>query len=316
MAFFERVRVALTKAAPGLHDAGPPAGATALSALERRAGPIPPGALDLLRSYDGLRLYHETVTLLPAAEVGRRPDGWWVIGEAPEGRLLCDAEGRVLLEDEAGDRVLGGSTIERFLEAVLAREGLLTGPDGEWRDVFGDDGALKTDVRRRRARAGMKADPAAAVWPFEAAELAFELGQAEEGERELEHALALDPHAAAAWELLAARGAASGRAEEAARGFERAAERTAAGPRRARRFAEAARAAKGNEAARLSAQARAAEAGCGARFSQDAGARLAVGDADGACHLYELAAAVGEPGADERARALRARAKLRLSRDR
>src|SRR5262249_28603256 len=128
---------------------------------------------------------------------------------------------------------------------------LLVDADGEWKDVF-DGEQLNDEVRLRRARAGLKADPHQASFRIEAAELAFERGDAEAAAQELQRAGEADPEAGGAWALLRGLHAHAGRPEAAQACFARAAESSGDPARRAERFAEAARAARaaGDEPAR------------------------------------------------------------------
>src|SRR5207237_376350 len=87
--------------------------------------------------------------------------------------------GRLVEADDDGDRVVVGSSLEKWLGAMMAREGLLVDREGEWKDVF-DGGQLSLEARKKRARVALKADPGAAAWHLEAAERAFEAGRAGE----------------------------------------------------------------------------------------------------------------------------------------
>jgi tetratricopeptide (TPR) repeat protein len=294
------VRVELRRYHDGVHEVGAPAAPGAIAAAERRIGRALPAALvTLYHSFDGLRLFVDGFVVRGTAAIAA--EGQLVrLGETPEGPVLLDDQGRVLAVDEAGDRAVAGSTLERWLTAVMVREGLLMGADGEWRDVFGDDGGLTLEVRQKRVRAGLRVDADAAVWCLEAAELAFELGKDDEAEAALEAAVAADPGAAAAWELLGGVRRRAGRAQEAADAYADAAAATRDGPRRARRAAEAARAAReaGAEEARVRAAraAREADPGCADALIEEADARLRAGDAPGAGNLAELARALDADG--------------------
>jgi tetratricopeptide (TPR) repeat protein len=320
--FFEQVRIELERYDEGVHDVPAGASLAALGDAERRLGTLPEEYASFLRSYDGLSLFHDTFTVAGTGAALRGADGALWIGEGPEGRVALDESGRVYEVRESGDRVLAGTSLERWLTALLKREGQLIGSDGEWKDVFGSDGALLPEVRQKRSKVGQKVDPEAAVWHLEAAELAYELKRATEGDRALARALAADPGAAEAWDLLAGRHERQGRFVEAAAAYERAAEASPATGRglgdrapRALRYAKSARAARfaGREDLRARAKERALsdDPEAMARLSALARERTDAGDPDGAAHLGELAAAIGGAEAEAQARALKASTKLK-----
>lgn len=315
MRFFERFRQDLGRYADGVHQLGAPAPEPELAATEARLGrALPPAYRQLLASYNGLSLFHDTVTLQPAAEL--RPSAIGLeVGEAPEGVLHLDPAGRVLAVDENGDRLVMGSTLEAWLRALMAREALLVDAQGEWRDVFADDGALKPEVRRRRFARGERADPRAAAWVLEEAELMQELGDVARAERALERAVGLDPGAGAAWALLGGFYRNLGKLGEAARDFERAAQASGDAGRRALRFAEAARAAAAVDdaqaRARLATLARDADPQIASGLVETARRRLEAGEHADAGNLLALAEAI-EPGGEAAALSRQARLKLVL----
>jgi hypothetical protein len=298
MAFFDRFRVELGKYEEGVHDLGEPVAAAKLKGL-------PAQLADFYRSWNGARLFADTVIIDPIGSPR--------LGEWPEGTLELDVDGRVRSRDEESAIVVG-STLEKFLGAVMAREGLLVDHDGEFKDVFDEDDVAPR-VREKQTRAALKIDPDAAAWHLEAAERAFDDGDEAAAEAALARAVALDEGAAAAWALFGALQRRSGRLPAAAASFERAAEATTAAPVRAERAAEAARAAKeaGDEAARARAAelARAADAGAVARWLGEAKERLDAGDGEGALNRATLAAAVAPAEAEPLVRDARVRAKLK-----
>src|SRR5207247_5870588 len=118
-----------------------------------------------------------------------------------------------------------GSTLERFLAAVMAREGLLVDREGEFKDVFDDEGIAER-VRARQTALALKIDPEAAAWHLEAAERAFDDGDDAAAEAALARAVALDDGAGDAWTLLAALQRRAGRLDAAEASFARAAAAT------------------------------------------------------------------------------------------
>lgn len=281
--FFDKFRADVRRYADGVHELGDPAPAPALKTL-------PAPLRDFYRSWNGMRLFTDSVALEPIERVARE-GALWRVGEAFGAPLAVDETGRIYELDDAGDRVLQGSTLERWLAALMAREGLLVDREGEWKDVFDGD-ALSPEVRQKRARVGLKHDPGSASWQLEAAELAFEDGEPDEAEAALRAAVEADPQAGAAWELLGGIERRAGRLGDAEQAFVRAAGATADASRRAERLAEAARAAKqaGRDpspyAKKLDSAPQLDE------WLSQAQARLGENDLDGALNLAELVDAV------------------------
>ena len=159
MAFFDRFRVELGKYEDGVHDVGEPVDAAKLKGL-------PAQLADFYRSWNGVRLFADTIVIDPI--------GSERLGEWPEGTLELDSDGRVRSRDEEGAIVVG-STLEKFLATVMAREGLLVERDGEFKDVFEEDD-VEPRVHEKQTRVALKIDPDAAAWHLEAAERAFDEG--------------------------------------------------------------------------------------------------------------------------------------------
>jgi tetratricopeptide (TPR) repeat protein len=280
--------------------------------MHRLGRALPSELVELYRSWDGLRLFTDSFEIIDSAGLSVENQASLRLGESFGAPLLVDAAGRVLELDELGDRLLVGSSLDRWLTVTMAREGLLVDREGEWRDVFErEDEALRLEVRRKRLRAALKGDPSAAAWYLEAAELAFEEGDAEAAERALADAVAVDAQAGLAWELLGGLLRRAGRLDDAERSFRSAADATRDAARRGERLAEAARAAR--EAGRGASYARDIDEPLVEGWIADARERLAAGDVDGALNLAGLALAARPEaeGAVEVARLARARHALR-----
>src|SRR6185369_4276544 len=112
MIYFERFRSELGRYKEGVHELGAP--------LVGKSA-VPPALAELYASYNGLRLFFDSVVVWPAAAVV--VDGaFWRIGEWFGDALWMDALGRLYFsEDPDGDRVCVGSTVERWLGATMAR---------------------------------------------------------------------------------------------------------------------------------------------------------------------------------------------------
>jgi hypothetical protein len=186
--YYDRLRTMLRRYAVGVHDEGEPASAAELDS----AGKLPPGTRDLYCSWNGLRLFHDACVIEPLARL--RKDGAELrLGEYDGSTLFLDERGRVRIEDETGDRIVAGSSLERFIDAVVAREKLLIGADGEFTDAFAESAELSMEMRRKRTRAAIKADPKSAFWQLELVELALDEKDAETAAEALQAAVEVDP---------------------------------------------------------------------------------------------------------------------------
>jgi hypothetical protein len=308
MAFFDRFRVELRKYAAGVHDVGEP--------LPSPPAELPSELRELYQSWNGARLFADTIVIVPASEVTPAPGGWR-IGEWPEGTLEIDANGRVRSRDDEGAAIVVGSTLERFVAAAMAREAVLVDREGEFKDVFDEEGITQA-ARSKQTEAALKIDPLSAAWQLEVAERAFDDGDEGAAQQALARAVAIDEQAGDAWALLGALQRRSGRLDAAEASFARAAG-AASGGVRAERAAEAARAASeaGRDDARAghAAMARAADPEAAARWTGEARALLEAGDADGALNRATLATAIDPDGAaKDIVRDARTRARLRILR--
>jgi tetratricopeptide (TPR) repeat protein len=174
-AFFDRFRSAVARLPAGLIRVRPPAAPEEIARAEAALGrPLPEAFASFLRSFDGADLFHESVVIAGVGagaprELGaleqERP-GELVFAEAIVGdRFALDAAGRVLRYDPgAEERALAGSTFASWLDAVVAREQILFGPDGEYADdVFDPSGQeILPTIALRQAERALKIDPGAA----------------------------------------------------------------------------------------------------------------------------------------------------------
>ncbi len=173
--FFDRFRTAIGRLPSGLIRTGPPAPAEALAQAEASLGrPLPEIYASFLRSFDGADLFHENVLVAgvgPGAprqlvELPQTFPNELVFAEALSGELFAlDARGRVLRRDVGADeRALAGSSFERWLDATVAREQVLYGPDGEYLPDLTDPSGteLLPQVALRQAERALRADPGAA----------------------------------------------------------------------------------------------------------------------------------------------------------
>jgi hypothetical protein len=285
--FSLKLRETIGKYSDGVHRLGAPASVAAIAAVG-----LPASAHAVYQLADGLDLFGDVMRLLPLARIERSADGF-EIGEAEGERLVVVGDGAIDELDEDGDRLRVADDLETALVIYLAREGLLVGNDGEWKEVFGDDGEIVPSVRKKRNEAGRKRAPEASRWLVEAAELAIELDGDED------EAIALCREArdcAPAAEMLGVLVTSRGELAEGAAALAVAAEHSGHA-RKAERSAAAAaamlRAGDEAEQKRLAAMAVAAEPGIAARLSAEADAALDDGRMDDADRLGSLASALG-----------------------
>jgi tetratricopeptide (TPR) repeat protein len=254
--FFDHFRGAIARLPAGLIRVMPPA---APADLERAAAalgrPLPEVYRSFLRSFDGADLFHETVLLAGVGAAAPlaldalaqdRPDELVFAAAAGGDRYALDGGGRVLRYDAgAEERALAGSSFPSWLDATVAHEQILYGPDGEYApDVFDPSGEeVAPLIALRQAERALKVDPGAADAEHARGLALGRLGRVEAALGALRASTALDPDNPWPWFDLGRAALACGRAETARAAFERAAalEVGAAG---ARLLAWAARAAQ------------------------------------------------------------------------
>jgi hypothetical protein len=174
-AFFDRFRSAAARLPAGLIRVHPPATPQEIARVEARLGrPLPEAYASFLGSFDGADLFHESVVIAgvgagaPRSLLALEQDrpGELVFAEALWGdRFSLDGAGRVLRHDPgAEERALAGTSFDRWLDATVAREQVLFGPDGEYApDVFDPAGQeIVPTIALRQAERALKLDPGAA----------------------------------------------------------------------------------------------------------------------------------------------------------
>jgi tetratricopeptide (TPR) repeat protein len=216
--FYERFRAELARYAEGVHNLGEPARADALLGLPDELG-------SFLRSWDGAELFIDAVTILPVAGITREED-LVVFGATGAGdRLALDGKGRVLrLEEDTGERLVEGTSFARWLEAFVAGEGILYDREGEFQEVFDDEGELLPRFAEKRERKVLKVDPGASAPRWRLAKALAKLGHADKAIAALREAVELDPAFGWAWFDLGQLARAAGDLDEAEAAYARAAE--------------------------------------------------------------------------------------------
>ncbi len=262
--FFDRFRDALSRLPDGLIRAAPAATAAEIAALEARLGrALPEGYASFVRSFDGADLFHEAIVVAGVGAGAPRgllelndPNdddaataraGELTFAEAIVGdRFALDVDGRVIRRRAGSEeRAVAGSTFERWLDAVVARERILYDADGEFaEDVFDEDGEeLRPLIVLRQAERALKADPGAAEAHHERGVALRRLGRGDESLDAFAAATSLDPGNPWPWFDLGRAALDAGRDPARALDAFREAAAREAGPSGARLLAWAARAA-------------------------------------------------------------------------
>lgn len=198
--FFEKFREAAARLPAGLVRPGLAGDAQAIAAAERALGaPLPQDYASFLLSFDGADLFHESIVIAgvgrlsplslleinraaaPAAKAAKTETtarevafAESLAGDrfvfAPAGGAAARSE-RPVFRVRAGaeERVLAGSNFARWLDATIAREQVLYGPDGEFApEIFDDDGEeIVPRIALRQAERALRADPGSAEAHFD-----------------------------------------------------------------------------------------------------------------------------------------------------
>ncbi|HET6279705.1 MAG TPA: SMI1/KNR4 family protein [Polyangia bacterium] len=266
--FFEKFREAIARLPDGLIRPGPPSTPEAIAAAELQVGVALPQPLrDFLLSFDGADLFHEGIVIagvgpdavISLASLNARANGAvepgaaeLIFAETALGDRFAfssdvgSGSGAVLrLRAGSDERTLSGSTFERWLAAMVAREKVLYGPDGEFApDAFEPDGEEVTArTALRQAERALRQDPGSAEAEHERGTALRRLGREREAIDALTAATRIDPANPWAWfDLGRLLLGAAGNAQRAIESFGRAAA-LEVGPASARMLAWAARAA-------------------------------------------------------------------------
>ena len=212
--FFDRFRDAVSRLPGGLIRPGPPAPPAALAAAEARFGRrLPAPFVSFLQSFDGADLFHEAVVVGGVGPAAPRrlsdlapadaldPDGPLVFAETLDGdRFAFRTDGAVLRRRgtaaTSDDEVwLAGTAFEPWLDALIAHERVLYGPDGEFSDdAFEPEGTeILPQVALRQADKALRLDPGAAELHHERGVALRRLARDDDAKAAFTRATALDP---------------------------------------------------------------------------------------------------------------------------
>jgi len=303
--FFGHFRAATARLPAGLIRVMPPAAPADLArAVEALGRPLPAAYEAFLRSFDGADLFHESVLVagvgpaapLRLAELPQERAGELAFAVAASGdRYVLDGAGRVLRYDAGADeRAVAGSGFGPWLDATVAREQVLYGPDGEYApDMFDPSGEEVTPlVALRQAERALKQDPGAAGAAHARGVALRRLGRARAAVDALAEATALDPDNPWPWFDLGRVALDDGQRAKAVAAFRQAAA-LVPGPDGARLLAWAARAAgDAPEATALRDEALARDAGLVESLRRAAAAAADDDDPDALAEAAALLAAV------------------------
>jgi hypothetical protein len=187
----DRVFAELDQAPPGLHDVDQPSA--------KLPPGLPPPLIELYARCDGARLYVDSLELIPSHEVRLEGGRWRFAIEGGES-IAVDHRGKVWRADPSiDDDTCEGTRLDRWLAGELDALALLFDRDGEYGDVFDEDGDIVPAVRERQLRARLRRDAAAPGPRWRLAHVLIAAGAIENARNELEQVVADDPAFAWAW---------------------------------------------------------------------------------------------------------------------
>ncbi|MFN0252846.1 MAG: tetratricopeptide repeat protein [Kofleriaceae bacterium] len=188
----DRVLGLLDKAVPGLHDVEPPAD------LPRG---LPEPLIELYSRCNGLRMYLDTVEIVPAAEVTMPTPGKWQFATVEGDAIAMDHRGRIWRTDESlDDDVCDGTRVDRWLAGLHDAYALVYDADGEFADdVFDDEGEILPAIREKQLRAHLRRDVASPGIRWRLGLALVDQGATENARDMLEQVVADDPAFTWAW---------------------------------------------------------------------------------------------------------------------
>ncbi|MBA2543084.1 MAG: hypothetical protein H0V17_25810 [Deltaproteobacteria bacterium] len=287
-----RVFASLDEAPPGLHDVEPPS-------PNLPAG-LPPQLIELYAHCDGVRLFVDTVEVVPANGVTTPVPGRWRFAEIEGEGISIDVRGKIWRDDESlDDAVCDGTRLDRWLSGIVDATALFYDADGEFaEDAFDEEGEISPEIRERSLRAQLKRDPSAPGPRWRLALALLDQALLEKARDQLEQVVSDDPAFAWAWLDLARISEKLGDLSNAADELRMAADTAEAmqHPQAGYFFAQMARLAArtGDEVGRAQAASKASLLGTDLKQAQLTGARasLEAGDHASAQGLLELLRAV------------------------
>ncbi len=258
---------------------------------------LPAAVADVLRCFDGVDLFQETLVLAASRDV-TRVDGRYLVGVVSGDDLLVDRDGRVwTLEKDTDELLAEGSNFVRWLSGWVEAEAVYYDKDGEFIEgAFDDAGEPTPQLVVRREERLLKRDTAASAPRWRLARALARLGHVERARAELETLVEHTPTFSWAWYELGRLSEQLAELRAAIDDYQAAAEAEPAYEHNAFFLAHAARVANkvGDEERRAALAEAATEADPSfARSQRDAaGVCLEEGDVELSRELAELAAAL------------------------
>jgi len=325
--FFEDFRNALSRLPNGLFKTAPGVSSEQLDTVSAALGGKPPEAfVDFARSWNGVQMFHETLTILSVTTAGERAvapsvlshntgddldtfvfaisgvsdDRYAIVAptnDEPGGIFKLDPE------DEA--RWFMATDLATWLAGMVAHEAVLVDSEGEFVEgAFDlDDEDVTPTFALRQAERALKKAAGSAVWWYEKGSALQRLGRTEPALRAFTEATRCQPGNPWPWFQKARCASACGDNELAAAAFERAAGACQSQSTAARMWAYIARikAEAQDEEGRsqATAQARAADSKLLKRLSAESQEAQAAGDQEGFEEAFSLAAALSETASNK-----------------
>jgi Tfp pilus assembly protein PilF len=189
----DRVITLMDGAPAGLHDIEPPS-------PELPKG-LPEPLIELYARCDGMRMFLDTVEIVPAREVTMPTPGRWLFAIVDGDPISIDVRGRIWRTDETiDDEVCEGTRLERWIAGLYDSIGQIYDHEGEFADdIFDEEGQILPEVRERQLRAHLKRDVASPGIRWLLGHALLEQGITEDARNELEQVVADDPAFVWAW---------------------------------------------------------------------------------------------------------------------
>ena len=189
----DRVMTLMDQAPAGLHDIEPPS-------RELPKG-LPEPLIELYARCDGMKMFLDTVEIVPPREVTMPTPGRWLFATVDGDPISIDVRGRIWRTDETiDDEVCEGTRLERWIAGLYDSIGQIYDNEGEFADdIFDEEGQILPEVRERQLRAHLKRDVASPGIRWRLGHALLEQGVTEDARNELEQVVADDPAFVWAW---------------------------------------------------------------------------------------------------------------------
>jgi hypothetical protein len=183
----DRVLVLMDQAPAGLHDVDPPS-----PSLPKG---LPEPLIELYARCDGMRMFLDTVEIVPPREVTMPVPGRWLFATVDGDPISIDGRGRIWRTDASiDDEVCDGTRLERWVAGLFDSIGIMYDSEGEFADdLFDDEGDVLPEIRERMLRAHLKRDVGSPGIRWRLGHALLEQGITEDARNELEQVVADDP---------------------------------------------------------------------------------------------------------------------------